>query len=64
MRIGQQDDPRKWQGKSKPKPGGLLDGLPPEVTEWPKCECCGMDIKGKKFRVAEGKWNCHRCYNE
>jgi len=36
-----------------------------EVTQWPRCEICGLEIKGKSFAgSSSGKYVCFECWNE
>ena len=61
MSKGLPDDPRKFR---RPYPLDITKDVPKPVTKWPKCEYCGMDIKGKAWQVAPGKYVCFRCHNE
>jgi len=65
MKIGLPGDRRKFKKATKAqKEREALGDAPPDVTRWPRCEGCGMDIKGKAWRVGEGKFECFRCHNE
>ena len=61
MKVGLEGDKRKFQ---KPYLYDVTKDIPKEKTKWPKCEVCGLEIKGVKCRVGEDKYVCFRCYNE
>jgi len=59
-KIGQEGDTRKFQPLKKDDYYEAKAAAEANVvTEWPKCKCCGEQIKGKN-------WNgyCFRCFNE
>ena len=63
MQTGQPGDKRKFQREHKET--GVTKDIPADDhAKWPKCQICGMDITGKKYRVAEGKYVCFLCNNE
>lgn len=61
MRIGLPGDPRKFRGHGGAE--ATKNSHKPK-TRWDRCQVCGMIIKGKKWRVGEGKYVCFRCHNE
>lgn len=61
MKIGQEGDKRRFK---RPYLYDVTKDVAEPPTKWPKCEFCGLELKGKKFRLAEGKYVCFRCSNE
>lgn len=61
MKVGLEGDKRKFQ---KPYLYDVTKDIPREVTKWPKCVVCGLEIKGSKYRIAEGKYLDFQCWNE
>jgi formylmethanofuran dehydrogenase subunit E len=63
MKIGEEGDTRKYQ---RPRHGDyyVSKNAYESPSSWPRCAVCKDDIRGKKWRVAEGKYVCTRCHNE
>jgi hypothetical protein len=66
MTIGLEDDKRKFQKATQAQEQeavtyGIGDD---EVTEWPQCYICKMDITGKVWGDGLGHTVCFRCHNE
>ena len=67
MKIGLEGDKRKFQKATKAqKEAAITYGMDDdEVTRWPRCEVCKIDITGKKWPGSEaGKYLCTPCSNE
>ena len=65
MKIGLEGDKRKFQRATKAqREEEVTKDVVDEITRWPQCIVCKMDITGKKWRVAEGKYVCFMCHNE
>ena len=67
MRIGLPKDKRRFKKATcaqKEDPDLVTKDIEPDVTEWTKCNCCGLPITGHMWRVAPGKYECFRCSNE
>jgi hypothetical protein len=66
MQIGQPHDKRKYRRlKSTDYYVAKAAVEAGEITEWPRCEICGLECKGKTFSGSkDGQFLCVECWNE
>lgn len=64
VKIGLEGDKRRFP-KAKKDDYDVTKNIPKPITKWPRCEICGLEIKGKAFRGSvQGKFVDFRCWNE
>jgi len=60
--IGEPGDKRRFS--RKPVGDGITANVVVDKTPLPHCTYCKLEITGKFFVIAKGKYECLRCHNE
>ena len=61
MKMGQEGDKRSF---TRPYLYEVTKDVSDREARWLKCAVCGLEVKGKAFRLNEKEVVCFRCHNE